>query len=89
LASLFVAAIYFAVSIWMFGWVPFLALVGVCLIVPVTLIWFPEEVSAVINDQHRVNGWELRVPIFVRAIGWASLIGLPWLLKYLWQFRLW
>lgn len=75
IVSLLVAAAFVASYGFEYGWTSNVLGPVVILMVPLALIWFPDEVGDVFEHQMRATGPSPGT--FVAAAGWFFLVGLP------------
>ena len=93
IASLVIAAIYVtAVAIASSGRINDVAPVCMMLLIPLGLIWFPDELGSVSpvrrGGKWTTEGagrWTESPGILVAAMGWFFLIGMPLIFYFLWS----
>jgi hypothetical protein len=82
--SLVIAAGYVLAAIAYAGWGAIQ--LGVALLLPLALIWFPEEIGSFTGYVGRGGMIDQETPpILVSVMGWFFLIGLPLILAYIWR----
>jgi hypothetical protein len=78
---------YLATAVVMWGWdAGGLATISVCLLLPLGLIWFPDEVEAYTRkaaDRDYSRMWPATPALVVTFVGWLFLVGYAPLLAYL------
>jgi hypothetical protein len=77
-ASVVVAAGYLIAAVVSAGWDPRTFILGVILLFPLALIWFPEVFGSYLGPAGRGGHIDQESPPFLVAIaGWFFLVGLP------------
>lgn len=83
LASVVIALVYIVVLVVNQGVEAFKGCV--VLLIPLALIWFPDELGSLLGS---VGGGNINTetpPILVSVIGWFLLVGMPLVLYFIWR----
>lgn len=74
--AVLVTLVYLTLAAVSFGWTPELGMFGATLLLPLLLIWFPDEIGD-FRGHWRVQITSPTPGILVSLFGWFFLVGLP------------
>jgi hypothetical protein len=84
--SVLIALGYIAANIIHFGVTRVVVAIAIALLVPLALIWFPDEIGTFTGYVGR-GGYinQETPPILITIMGWFFLVGMPVILYFIWR----